>query len=105
MRQQRQTPGPRANVRGPQRQPNWSAERILLVCLLAVGLFGLVMTYGSRVTVSHDASALPDSLGSGRVLGGDRGVRTWQRANVRQLRFEAADTVYVGAVMVDSARL
>lgn len=34
----------------------WGAERLLLVCLLGLGLVGLVMTYSNRVSQSDSTS-------------------------------------------------
>ena len=87
----------------PERSP-WSAERVLLVCLLGVGLLGLAMTYGGRGAGSRSAAALPDSLKHSGRTQAMRPAATAQTVGRRVHQFEAADTVRFG-LLPDSARL
>ena len=87
-----------AGDRGPRRLRHWTAERVLLACLLSVGLLGLIMTYGSREAVHRNAAALPDSLRRASSPGIGPEAQTRLTTQPDRLRFEAADTVYVGTV-------
>ena len=89
------TPPP-ATAAGKRPAPNWSAERVLLGCLLGVGLLGLVMTYGSRVAIQRDAAALPDTLRHGSQEIGGASVRSVVPAPHAVHRFEAPDTIGFG---------
>ena len=42
---------------GGSRGSRWGAERVLLVCLLGIGLLGLVMTYGGRIAAYQNKAA------------------------------------------------
>ena len=64
----RETPAPLPDSnndpeRTPSRRGRWTAERVLLVCLLGIGLLGLVMTYGSRVS-AHQSNAAAKATGA-----------------------------------------
>ncbi len=54
---------PTGEAKTRDRKPFWGAERLLLVCLLGLGLIGLVMTYSDRVTDDEQTSRVEqDSL-------------------------------------------
>ena len=53
----------------------WGAERLLLVCLLGLGLIGLIMTYSDRVTQGVGTSRVEkDSLNQQGKIQGDHMV-------------------------------
>ena len=88
MKTTHETSGPSlADSTDPARSRYWSAERILLVCLLSIGLLGLVMTYGSRLSVEVNNGAASAPAASGLHQSGDRGDRL-----TRQLIYRDRDS-------------
>lgn len=55
---------------------SWNAERLLLACLLGLGLLGLVMTHGGRVEQTHrPIASSPSDLGVDRRLQRERMIQ------------------------------
>ena len=74
----------RAAKRETPTAATWGAERVLLVCLLGIGLLGLVMTYGSRLgSIGDAAAAKPHTLEADGKLQRDRMIL---RLNQRSLQ-------------------
>ena len=101
-RQANNGPAGRAESVVGKRGTHWTAERVLLACLLLLGLAGLVLTYGNRVANRGDAASLPDSL----RLGGLEARELYHGIDARtgRSRATAADSARVRSRR-DSVRL